>query len=229
MTKTQKILITIVLITVSSFLFSILKYWYSDILYARAKAENSVNRPDLAFPLLNQAINLESGQAIYYGELASSYSSIAMALDQTKDATTAAQFTILAIDQVRTATNLAPANVNIKRQMFGIYVRLSTIDEKYLVIARNSLVETIKLAPNDPKLYYNLGIADANLGDTVKAVADFEKAIELKVNYADARVQYAALLVHLKRNDEAKVQLNYILTKIDPGNTTAKQALDNLK
>jgi hypothetical protein len=61
------------------------------------------------------------------------------------------------------------------------------------------------------------------------ANADFQKAIELKANYVDARVQYAALLVHLKRSTEAREQLNYILTNIDPNNTAAKQALANIK
>ena len=113
--------------------------------------------------------------------------------------------------------------------MFGVYVRLSTIDEKYLAFARNAIIETLKLAPTDPKLYYNLGIADANLGNQTAALADFQKAVELKANYADARVQYAALLVHLNKINEAKKQLEYILTKIDPGNSTAKAALENIK
>jgi tetratricopeptide (TPR) repeat protein len=98
-----------------------------------------------------------------------------------------------------------------------------------LVNARNSLAETIKLAPTDAKLYYNLGIADANLGQYQLADADLKTAVDLKANYIDARIEYAALLVHLKRNDEAKAQLNYVLTNIDPGNSTAKQALANIK
>jgi tetratricopeptide (TPR) repeat protein len=225
----QKIVIAFVLCTMSYILFSVGKYWYSDILYSKAKAENGAQRPDLSVPLLSQAIKFEPNQALYYGELSSSYSTIAMAYDQIKDASTSAEVSTLAAESIQKAISLAPANVNLHRQMFGIYVRLSTIDEKYLGIARDSLLETIKLAPTDAKLYYNLGIADANLGETSKADLDFQKAIELKANYADARVQYAALLVHLNKINEAKDQLNYVLTKIDPGNSTAKTALDNLK
>ncbi len=210
-------------------LYSVLNYWYADILYTKAKAENGAKRPDLAVPLLDEAEKLEPGQAIYFAEQSVSYSTIAMAYDQAKDATGAAQFSNLADSQIQKAVFLSPANVNIRRQMFGIYVRLSTINENYLIVARDSLLDTIKLAPTDAKLYYNLGIADANLGETVKAKANFQKAIGLKVNYADARVQYAALLTHLKQNDEAKQQLIYVLNNIDPSNSTAKQALENIK
>lgn len=225
----QKIALFFILLSTSYLLLATYRYWYSDILYAKAKAQSSVKRPDLAVPLLDKAISYQPNQSIYYAEIASNYSTIAMAYDQAKDATTSSQFVNLAISEIEKAIALSPANVNLKRQMFGVYVRLSTIDEKYLAFARNAIIETLKLAPTDPKLYYNLGTADANLGNQTAALADFQKAVELKANYADARVQYAALLVHLDKIDEAKKQLEYILTKIDPGNTTAKQALDNIK
>jgi tetratricopeptide (TPR) repeat protein len=124
---------------------------------------------------------------------------------------------------------MAPANINLRRTMFGIYVKLSTIDEKYLINARGTIAATLKLAPADARLYYNLGVIDTNMSQYEAANTDFRKAIELKANYVDVRVQYAALLVHLKRNTEAKEQLNYILTNIDPNNTGAKQALANIK
>jgi tetratricopeptide (TPR) repeat protein len=152
-----------------------------------------------------------------------------MAYAQNKDASSAAGFVNLAVDNIEQSVKMAPANINLRRTMFGVYVRLSTVDEKYLVNARDSLIQAIKLAPTDPKLEYNLGIADANLGQLPAAAADFQKAIELKPNYGDARIEYAALLVHLNQDSEAKVQLNYLLTNIDPNNVIAKQALANLK
>jgi O-antigen ligase len=225
----QKLTITGLLLFSCYLLLLTCNYWYADTLYNRGKTLNSVPRPDLAVPALSKAIKLESLQAIYYGELANSYTTVAMAYNQAKDSTPASQFTNLAAASIEQAVKMAPANVNLRRTIFGVYVRLSTIDERYLVNARNSLAETIKLAPTDAKLYYNLGIADANLGQYQLADTDLKTAIELKANYTDARIEYAALLVHLKQNDEAKAQLNYILTNIDPGNSTAKQALANIK
>jgi tetratricopeptide (TPR) repeat protein len=225
----QKVAFGALLLLTSYFLLLTCRYWYADTLYNQGENMNSVSRPDLAIPALSQAIKLTPWQAIYYGELANSYAIVAMASDQAKDTTHAAEFANLAIESVRNAVNMAPANVNLRRTMFGVYVRLSTINEKYLINAGDTVAATIKLAPTDAKLYYNLGIVDANLGQYQAADTSFQKAIELKANYGDARIEYAALLVHLKRNDEAKVQLNYILTNIDPNNTTAKQALENLK
>lgn len=227
--NSQKTLILIVLIATSYLLLTIVRYWYADTLYARGKDLNSAGRPDLALPALSQAVKFEPLQAIYYGELSNLYAAIAMAYDQDKDATLAGEFTNFAADTIQAAVNLSPANVNLRRTMFGVYVRLSTIDKKYLADAKNTITATIKLAPTDPKLYYNLGIIDADLGQYEAADTDFQKAITLKANYGDARIQYAALLVHLKRNNEAKAQLNYVLTNIDPNNSTAKQALANIK
>ncbi len=227
---TQKIAIAALLLFTFYLLFLISRYWYADTLYSRAKGLNSASRPDLAIPALTQAIKSEPDQAIYYGELASSYATtVAMAYNQAKDASQAAQFTDYATATIQKALDLAPANVNLGRTAFGVYIRLSVVDEKYLVNARDSLIETLKLAPTDAKLYYNLGITDANLGNYEAAAIDLQKAVDLKANYADARVQYAAVLAHLGRVNEAQIQLNYILTQIDPGNQTAKQALENLK
>jgi putative inorganic carbon (HCO3(-)) transporter len=225
----QKISVFCILLATCYLLVVIRNYWYADILYNRGKSYNSVSRPDLAIQPLTQAINLEPYQSIYYGEVANSYAEVAMAYNQNKDATQAGELTDLAANSIEQAVNIAPANINLRRTMFGVYIMLSTIDQKYLATARNSLADAIKMAPTDPKLEYNLGIADANLGNFQAADADFQRAIELKSNYSDARIEYAALLAHLGKNDEAKAQLNYVLTNIDPTNTTAKQDLENLK
>lgn len=209
-------------------LYLISTYWYADILYAEGKAENSATRPDLALPNLAEAYNLQPYQAIYLSEISASYATLAMAYSEDKQSTEAGKYVALAEGSIQKSVNMAPSNINIRRQQFGVLVRLATVDENYLVNARNSLVETIKMAPNDPKLYFNLGVADANLGQSEFALKDFEKSIELKPNYADARLQYAALLTHLKRTTEARTQLTYILERIDPKNEIAKQALENL-
>lgn len=210
-------------------LFLIYNYWTADVLYNKGKSLDAVPRPDLAIPTLSQAIKLEPSQAIYYSEISAAYAEVAMAYNQAKDATSSAEFTDYSVEAIQSAVNMSPANVNLRRTEFGIYVRLSTIDEKYLESARGTLLETIKLAPTDPKLYYNLGIADANLGDYQGAETDFKNAIILKSNYTDARIEYAAILVHEGKNTEAKDQLNYVLTNLDPGNATAKTALANIK
>jgi O-antigen ligase len=129
--NSQKVLIFLVLCTTSYVLWLTTNYWYADILYNRGKELNSASRPDLAVPALTQAIKLAPGQAIYYGDpygLAFSYAQIAMAYNQENNATMSAQFTNYAVGGIQKALDLSPANVNIKRSAFGIYVRLSTIN-----------------------------------------------------------------------------------------------------
>jgi O-antigen ligase len=224
----QKFFVAVILLAALFAVVKAVQYWRADVLYATAKTANTSGRPDVAVSYLKEALNYQPGQAIYLGELAVSYATIAMAYDQAKEATPASQFTSLSAGTIEKAAETAPANVNIRRQMFGVYVRLSTINEDYLKVARDGLMTTIKQAPTDAKLRYNLGIANANLGETERAAEDFKKAIGLKPDYVDARIEYAALLVHLKQNEEAKNQLQYILTNIDPENQTAKQALANI-
>ena len=224
----QKSGIIFLLLITSYLLLITYNYWYADTQYAKGQAFNNLPRPDLAIPVLANAIKLEPGQAIYYGELANSYTTIADAYSQNKDATTAAEFTTLAANTIQKSVDMAPANTNLRRSMFSVYVRLSTVDGSYLTMARDSLRETVKLAPTDAKLYYNLGIADANLNDFQDAENDFQTAIKLKPDYTDARIEYAALLHELGKNEEARTQLEYAL-KIDPGNATVKADLANIK
>ena len=225
----QKVGIPVLLLLASYLLFLIFNYWQADVLYNRGKAFDALPRPDLALAPLTQAIKYEPSQAIYYGELSTAYAEIAMAYDQAHDATDSARFTDYSVASIQNAVNLSPSNVNLRRTEFGIFIRLSVVNEKYLVEAKDTLLEAIKLAPTDAKLYYNLGIAEANLGNYDSTETDFKNAISLKSNYTEARIEYAALLVHLHKPQEAKDQLNYVLKYLDPGNSTAKQALANIK
>ncbi|HKB88549.1 MAG TPA: O-antigen ligase family protein [Patescibacteria group bacterium] len=227
--SSQKITISILLIFTFCLLTLISRYWYADVLYSKAHALNSVPRPDLAIPAITKAVKLAPSQAMYYGEMANSYTAVALAYNQAKDASSTAEFTNCSALAIQKAVSLAPANINLWRSAFSVYIRLSIVDEKYLNDARDMLLTAIKLAPTDAKLFYNLGITQANLGDYKSASETLKTAVDLKANYTDARIEYAALLVHLGNNNEAKNQLNYILANLDPKNQTAIQALANIK
>ena len=128
-----------------------------------------------------------------------------------------------------TAVALSPANVNLKRVRFGIFVMLTAIDPNYLIDARQTLETAILQAPTDAKLYYNLGLVYARTGQADQALETLKKTVELKADYTDARLAYAYLLIDKKQNAEAKTQLEYVLTNIDPNNSLTKQALESIK
>lgn len=225
----QKTLIFFVLCTMFYVLFAIGKYWYSDYLYSTGKNYNSASRYETAIKYLTQAISIKPNQPLYHNDLATAYVPLAVGYNQQKDPQNAKKYTDLAISESKKAIELSPNNVNYKRTIFGVYIRLSLIDPNYLVAAGYTLIEAIKFAPTDAKLYYNLALVYARTGETELALTTLQKTIELKSNYKEARLAYAILLNEKKETAKAKEQLEYILTKIDPNDALTKQTLESIR
>ena len=228
-TQSQKTLVFCILLATCYLILVIGRYWNADRLYASGKNYNTLGKPDVATGYLTSAIKLEPNQATYYSDLAASYARLAVAINQQKDASGASQFTDAAITQIQKAIELSPANVNIKRTEFGIYIMLSGINPNYLIDARNTLEAAIIQAPTDAKIYYNLGLVYARTGEMDKALIALKKTVELKPNYKDARLAYSYVLIDQKQNAEAKAQLEYILTNLAPNDSLTKQALESIK
>tara|TARA_B100001146_G_scaffold222761_1_gene235799 strand:- start:6400 stop:7674 length:1275 start_codon:yes stop_codon:yes gene_type:complete len=55
--------------------------------------------------------------------------------------------------------------------------------------------EVIASDPNNPELYYNLGVGTAQRGETDKAMEYYKKALELDPNYLNAKINVAALIL----------------------------------
>lgn len=196
-------------------LYVICKYWYADTLYATGKAYNGVQRPDEAIKYLGQAIGLTPGEALYHNEIAGSFVNL--------------KNSNLAIQESDKAILLSPANVNLKRTRFGVFINLATDNPNLLQNAKETLIDAINLAPTDAKLFYNLGLVYARLGDQNKALETLQKTVGLKPNYKDARLAYAFLLADGKQIAEAKEQLIYILKNIDPTDPLTTKTLESLK
>lgn len=226
---TQKILITLVFLSAGYFILRTVNYWSADTLYAKGMAYNSIDKPDTAIKYLTEAIAKSPDQPLFHDKLSTAYAKIAVALDQQKDTANEKVYMQKAIAESDTAVGLSPANVNLKRTRFGIFIMLSTIDPNYLINARDTLLDAITYAPTDAKLYYNLGLTYARIGQTEEALSTLKKTVELKANYKEARLAYAILLIQEKKNDEAKTQLNYILQNIDPSDSLTKQTLEGIK
>ncbi|NCT16943.1 MAG: hypothetical protein COW66_04850 [Flavobacteriaceae bacterium CG18_big_fil_WC_8_21_14_2_50_34_36] len=61
--------------------------------------------------------------------------------------------------------------------------------------------EIIATDPNNPELYYNLGVSSASIGDKENAEKYYLKALELDPEYQNAKVNMAALILE----DETKI------------------------
>lgn len=226
---TQKAAIAIIAITILYTLYAISNYWFADTLYNKGRAYNGSQKPDVAVKYLSRAISLESGQPLYHNEIAGSYAVLATYYYHQKDANAAKKFSDIAVAESDKAVSLSPANVNLKRSRFGVFVMLSVINPNYLLNARDTLIDAITYAPTDAKLYYNLGLVYARIGEPDKALVTLKKTVELKANYKEARLAYALLLIDKKQNTEAKAQLEYILKYIDPNDSLTKQTLESIK
>lgn len=58
---------------------------------------------------------------------------------------------------------------------------------------RELMEEVVASDPNNPELYYNLGVSSASIGEEEKALEYYKQALELKPDYALAQINIAAL------------------------------------
>ncbi|MBU0572341.1 O-antigen ligase family protein [Patescibacteria group bacterium] len=210
-------------------LFLLSRYWYTDTLFAEGKMQNDVDNFTHAREILLKATKYSPKEAVYYDELSEATSGIALSLSESANEEAAEQFALTSINESAKAVELSPSNLNIRRNRARLFIKLSIIDPTYLVGARETLIEAVKLAPTDAKLFYNLGLTLARLGESNEAIEVMEQTIEMKANYRDARFARALLLVDAGRNEEAISELSYILEKISPEDELVRLQLEELK
>jgi tetratricopeptide (TPR) repeat protein len=194
-------------------------------LYANGEQLSDAGDYVLAREYLTRAVKISPNEAIYWEELATATSYIAQALANQEQMDVALKLAEESIAQSNKSVNLSPANVNIKRSRANVFVNLSIIDTKFLINTANTLEEAVKLAPTEPKLHFNLGLAYARIGRYDNAVEVLEKAVELKPDYRNARLGLGLVYYDHGDIDKAKTQLNYILENIDPND---QQVIDEL-
>jgi tetratricopeptide (TPR) repeat protein len=220
--NSQKLLIGLTVFVGAVFLFTIGRYWYSDFLYSKARNLNQNGDPKGAQVTLEKLIAISPNEPLYHMELSDSYTKTALADED-------ASLIQPAVEESKTAVDLSPANVNLKRARFTMFIRLFLVDKKYIADAIETLNQAIVQAPTDAKLLYNLGLSLVRIGQTDKAIEILEKTIELKTNYKDARLAYAILLIDKGEKAKAKENLEYILKYIDPNDSITIQTLEEIK
>lgn len=226
--NSQKVLIIIILSLITYFLLLIARYWYADYLYAKGKLENDSENYTQARQTLIKATALSSREAIFWDELSQSSTKIAQILNEEGDGKLTQQFAQSAIRESELAVKLSPTNVNLRRNRASMFIKLSAIDQNYLVLARDTLLAATELAPTDAKLFYNLALSYLRTGEYQKSIEKFEQTIEMKRNYRDA--WFALALVHIDEGEieKARSELEYILTNIGPDDPLAGKELNEL-
>ena len=209
--------------------YSIGKYWGADVAYARGKAYGDAGNYATAINSLQKAIKNSPHEAIFWSELATNQSLAVISLSGTGNDNFITSLVNNAVSNSQKAIDLSPANVNLKREQIKIYINLSPLNQSYLFKARDVLISAIEQAPTDAKLYYNLALVYLRTGDNKTAEEILKKTIDMKINYRDARYALALVLIDKKDYSGAKEQLQYILTMINPDDSLANEAMQEIK
>lgn len=107
-----------------------------------------------------------------------------------------------------------------------LLVQIET-DEGNASVAIKEAMRAGELSPNDPTIFFRLGLLRYNNSDYTGAIGAFERAVILDVNYLNARYFLGQSYKKVGRTDDALIQFK-ILNKILPDNQDIKNAISNI-
>lgn len=169
-------------------LYSIFQLWYADTLFAKGQRASEAGNPGRAYNLLQLASSLNPTEPFYRSELAFSAAQAAASLKET-DATLSAELKEEATTQTEQVLKASPKHVSYFRTAVRTYFELSTIDPHFVDKTLQTLDAAIKLAPTDPKLYYNKALVLDSEGKKDEELKVLQEAITLKPDYQEALAQ----------------------------------------
>jgi Tfp pilus assembly protein PilF len=80
---------------------------------------------------------------------------------------------------------------------------ISLFSQRKLVQARVTLQQTAKKLPGEPRVWYNLGLVEKDLGDASEAIENFHRAAELSHDDPDTQYLLGVLLTQVGNYDQA--------------------------
>ncbi|MCF4101695.1 tetratricopeptide repeat protein [Gillisia sp. M10.2A] len=95
-----------------------------------------------------------------------------------------------AINAMNEAKAANPGDIALLQSEADMYYRMGNKD-KYKEIMENIIDQD----PTNPTLYYNLGVTSFEIGDSEKAIGYYKKALELKPEMSEARLNIAAAIL----------------------------------
>ena len=100
-----------------------------------------------------------------------------------------------ALEAIKKAKEENPDDVSLLQAEADLYYRIGKID-KY----DEMMKQVVKMDPENPSLYYNLGVASEQLGDKKSAKEYYLQAIELDSGMVNAYINLAALTLSKERD-----------------------------
>ena len=166
-------------------LYSIFQLWRADVVFNAGSRQSELGQVGEAYNLLARASSLNKNEPLYRSEFA--YTAAAAAALLKADASSSAELTSEALTQTQIVLQTSPNNISFWRTAIRTYFELSSLDPKYMEDTLNAIDTAIKLAPTDPKLYYNKALILESQKKKDESIQALKEALKLKPNYLEAQ------------------------------------------
>lgn len=219
----QKIYLLAAVIISLILLSLVSRYWLADVYYNKARLFNKSNNPVKAREEIAKAIDISYNEANYWSESSLANAEIALLFSENNEYEKGLEFANIAIEESERSTYLSKNNVNFKKTQAGIYYKLLMFNDANIGKIEDVLKSAILISPNDPKLYYQLGLIELKQEKIEEAISNFEKSASLKSNYRDPRYALGSVYKEMGETEKANEIFKNILENIDPNDELTKK------
>jgi tetratricopeptide (TPR) repeat protein len=167
----------------------VFRAWDNDRLLAAAKRQSALGQQTDAYQMYRSLTTRAPNEALYWDEDALFLAGLASAAAPT-DATLAAQLANQAVAATDRAVSLNPVHLSYWKSRAKVFLYLAQFSPEFYDLSLEAMQQAARLAPTDPKIWFNQALLFDNLGRTEEARAAFEKAIAFKPNYLQAIQEY---------------------------------------
>lgn len=176
-------------------------YW-GEMAYSKSLRTGDLQKAE---QYINEAIDKHSNSDVYHTALAQVY--LNQAVEKSKavkpDVQAVSSLMAKAVNEAKIATDLSPQSVVLWENLATMYENAAALVPESRDWAIKTLQQIIVLEPTNPTHYWRLGnsfVAQAKWEDAVK---NYQKAIDLKVDYYGAYVGLANAYEQTQKNDQA--------------------------
>jgi len=131
---------------------------------------------------------------------------------------------------VERARSYIRSSIALKQDFAEAYILLAKleVEAKNLPAAIASAEVLAQLSPDNPGVYFEIGLLKYSGTDFEGALESFEKALELLPEYANAKYYLGLTLLELGDKEGARQKFDELLAS-NPDNEALKNAIDSLE
>ena len=155
-----------------------------------------------------------------------------------KEAQHSLALTFIGLGQLDNARKATKESLSIDANYQPAKTLLEAIDPTFKVDEDDTIVDTQDTTPKETdstptgqpryEAHYVTGIAYLDAGKIDEAISEFQKALDLKPDYADAHLGLANVYLQKQQLDEAESSVHVVL-RIDPNSQDGKQLLGEIE